>query len=174
MFFRRLVFIGLIALAAPIAAPQEPLKPKLTPHIITATKQVTVFTGIETQLLQAVQKKDKAVLAAMLDENFTIEMPDADPLDAEDWIASVMAKDYALKSFIIRQMSAVDEGNFVVVNFDRVQEATLKNKPDSGEFFIVDLWKKTGDTWKLANRFVSKISSVPYMPKNDVRPTGKQ
>ena len=29
----------------------------------------------------------------------------------------------------------------------------------SGEFFVVDLWKKDGDAWKLANRYVSKVSS---------------
>ena len=31
-------------------------------------------------MLQAVQKKDKAALEAMLDDDFAIEMPDADPL----------------------------------------------------------------------------------------------
>ena len=175
MRFRYLVFIVSVAFTACVAAPaQEPTQPTLTPHIITATKQVTLFTGLERQMLQAVQKKDKAALEAMLDEDFAIEMPDADPLVAEDWIASVMAKDYSLKSFIIRQMSAVEAGNFVLVKFDRVQESTANGKSEGGEFFVVDLWKKAGDSWKLANRFVSKVSSVPYMPKNDVRPTGKQ
>lgn len=175
MHIRCLVFIVAIAFTASIAAPaQEPVKPKLTPHIITATKQVTLFTGLERQMLQAVQEKDKAALEAMLDDDFAIEMPDADPLIAEDWIASVMAKDYSLKSFTIRQMSAVDGGNFVLVKFDRVQESTSKGKPDGGEFFVVDVWKKDGETWKLADRFVSKVSSVPFMPKTDARPTGKQ
>ncbi len=173
MLIRCLVFIMSIAFTASIAA-QEPTQPKLTPHIITATKQVTLFTGLEQQMLQAVQKKDKAALEAMLNDDFAIEMPDADPLVAEDWIASVMAKDYSLKSFTIRQMSAVDGGSFVLVKFDRVQEATSKGKPEGGEFFVIDLWKKAGDSWKLANRFVSKVSSVPFTPKTDARPTGKQ
>ena len=34
-----------------------------------------------------------------------------------------------------------------------------KGKAESGEFFVVDVWKKDGDTWKLANRFVSKTNS---------------
>jgi hypothetical protein len=60
-----------------------------------------------------------------------------------------------------------------VVKFDRVQESSFKGKPDGGEFFVVDIWKKTGDAWKLASRYVSKVSSVPFMP-TDVKPTGKQ
>lgn len=153
---------------------QEPVKPALTPRIITATKQVSIFTGLENQLLQAVQKKDKAAAQAMLSDELNIEMPDADPLPGDDWLDSVTAKDYTLKSFVVRQMSAIDLGNAVVVKFDRLQEAMSKSQADNGEFFVVDVWKKTGDSWKLANRYVSKVSSQPSIPKAPTKPTGKQ
>jgi hypothetical protein len=171
-FFARL-FAVLIATSI-FSATQEPVKPALSPRIITATKQVTIFNGLENQLLQAVQKKDKAAAQVMLTDDLYIEMPDADPLPGDDWLASVMAKDYTLKSFVVRQMSAIDLGNAVVVKFDRLQEAVSKGKADSGEFFVVDVWKKDGENWKLASRYVSKVSSVPYMPKADVKPTGKR
>jgi hypothetical protein len=129
---------------------------------------------MENQLLQAVQKKDKAAAQAMLSDDLMIEMPDADPLPGDDWLDSAMAKDYTLKSFVVRQMSAIDLGNAVVVKFDRLQEAASKGHADSGEFFVVDLWKKDGDTWKLASRYVSKVSSQPSIPKAPVKPTGKQ
>ena len=167
------LFAVLIA-ASTFSAAQEPVKPALSPRIITATKQVSMFTGMENQLLQAVQKKDKAAAQAMLSDDLMIEMPDADPLPGEDWLDSVMAKDYTLKSFVVRQMSAIDLGNAVVVKFDRIQEATSKGHADSGEFFVVDLWKKDGDNWKLASRYVSKVSSQPSIPKAPVKPTGKQ
>jgi hypothetical protein len=175
MLNRSLVFIvSFIVTTFTIAAAQEPVKPKLTPHIITATRQVTIFTGLEKQMLQAIQQKDKAGLEAMLSDDFTIDMPNADPLPGDDWLDSVMTKDFLLKSFVVRQMSVIDLGNAAVVKFDRIQEASSKTEKDNGEFFVVDLWQKSGDTWKLANRFVSKISSVPLVPKNDVKPTGKQ
>jgi len=175
MNMRNFVFIAVIAPAAFSAgSAQEPVKPALTPRIITATKQVSIFTGMENQLLQAVQKKDKAAAQAMLSDDLIIEMPDADALPGDDWLDSVMAKDYTLKSFVVRQMSAIDLGDAVVVNFDRLQEATSKGKADSGEFFVVDVWKKSGDTWKLASRYVSKVSSQPSIPKAPVKPTGKQ
>jgi ketosteroid isomerase-like protein len=170
---RQRIFAVLLALAI-FAAAQEPVKPKLSPRIITATKQVTIFTALENQLLQAVQRKDKAALEAMLAEDCTIEMPDADPLPGDEWLESVMAKDFALKKFVVRQMSVAQAGEDMVVKYDRIQDSTYQGKPDGGEFFVVDLWKKSGDSWKLANRYVSKVSSTPYMPKGPVKPTGKQ
>jgi uncharacterized protein DUF4440 len=166
--------LSVLIATAVFSATQEPVKPALSPRIITATKQVSIFTGLEKQLLQAVQKKDKAAAQAMLGDDLYIEMPDADPLPGDDWLDSVMAKDYTLKSFVVRQMSATDLGNAVVVKFDRLQEATYKGQPDSGEFFVVDLWKKSGDAWKLANRYVAKVNSNASIVKKPVKPTGKQ
>jgi hypothetical protein len=174
MFNRFLVIISVAITAYLTSAAQEPVKPALSPRIITATKQVSMFAGMENQLLQAVQKKDKAAAQAMLSDDLIIEMPDADPLPGDDWLDSVMAKDYTLKSFVVRQMSAIDLGDAVVVKFDRIQEAASKGHADSGEFFVVDLWKKDGDTWKLASRYVSKVSSQPSIPKGPAKPTGKQ
>ena len=171
-FFARL-FAVLIATSV-FSAAQEPVKPALSPRIITATKQVAMFTGLENQLLHAVQKKDKAAAQSMLSDDLIIEMPDADALPGDDWLDSVLAKDYTLKSFIVRQVSAIDLGNAVVVKFNRLQEASLKSQADNGEFFVVDVWKKAGDTWKLASRYVSKVSSVASVPQKDVKPTGKQ
>lgn len=175
MRVRFLVRLFAVLIATSIfSATQEPVKPALTPRIITATKQVSIFTGLENQLLQAVQKKDKAAAQAMLSDDLIIEMPDADPLPGDDWLDSVMAKEYTLKSFVVRQMSAIDLGNAVVVKFDRLQEASLKGQADGGEFFVVDVWKKSGDSWKLANRYVSKVSSQASIPKVPAKPTGKQ
>jgi ketosteroid isomerase-like protein len=153
---------------------QEPVKPPVSPRIITATRQVAIFTSLETQLLQAIQGKDQAALARLISQDCLVEMPDADPLAVEDWISSVVAKDYSLKSFMIRQLSVIDQGDSALVKFDRVQQSSSKGTSDGGEFFVIDLWKKDGDAWKLSNRYVSKVSSVPWMPKGDVRPTGKK
>ncbi|HET8890897.1 MAG TPA: nuclear transport factor 2 family protein [Candidatus Angelobacter sp.] len=171
-FFYRLasVFIAVTVLAGT----QEPVKPKLTPRIVTATRQVTMFSDLEIQMLKAVQKKDKGALEAMLTDDCVITMPNADPLPGDEWVDSVMAKDFTLKSFAMRDVLAIDLGNAVVVKFDRRQEAISKGQPENGEFFVVDVWKKEGDAWKLANRFVSRNASGAIEPKGPVKPTGKQ
>lgn len=167
-------FVGMFSVfIMSLAIAQEPVSPKLTPTIITATRQVTLFTGLEKQLLQAVQRKDKGVLEAMLADDFEIAMPNADPLAGEDWVDSMMAKDFSLNSFVVRQMSVADLGDAAVVKFVRIQQATFKGKNESGEFFVVDLWKKSGDSWKLANRYVAKVGAIPAAPKIEPKPTGK-
>ncbi|MGE5324615.1 MAG: nuclear transport factor 2 family protein [Actinomycetota bacterium] len=156
-----------------VSLAQEPVKPSLTPRIITATKQVTMFDGLEKQMLHAVQSKDKAALESMLTEDCSINMPDSDAMDCADWIDSVMNKDFALAKFVIRQMGVADLGTAAVVSYDRIQDSKYKGKPDGGEFYVVDLWKKDGNTWKLADRYVSRVGTIPYMPKGTVKPTGK-
>ena len=166
-------FIPILTLAALLAGAQEPVKPQLSSRIKTATRQVVTFTNLETQMLQAVQKKDQAALTAMLTDDFALEMPNADRTAGEDWMDSVMSKDFALEKFGVHQVSVIDLGNSAVVKYDRLQQATYKGANENGQFFVVDLWKKDGDKWKLANRYVSKVSSVvPAEPAP--KPTGKQ
>jgi len=175
MPIRNFAFTAVIALAAfSSGSAQEPIKPSLSPRIITATRQVTIFADLEKQMLRAIQSKDQSALSKLVSDDCIIEMPDADSLPCDDWMKSVLSKDYVLKTFVVRQLSVVEGTDVMVVKFDRVQQSSFKGKPDGGEFFVVDVWKKDGADWKLTSRFVSKVSSVPYMPKADVKPTGKK
>lgn len=151
---------------------QEPVKPPLTARIMTATRQVTLFSGLEKQLLEAVQKKDSAALKNLLADDFSVRLPDADPMPGDEWIDSVMSKDFNLKSFVVRQVDAVDLGDAAIIKFDRIQQSTFKGQNDGGEFYVLDIWRKTGDNWKLSDRFVSLVSATPVTPKGDVKPTG--
>jgi ketosteroid isomerase-like protein len=155
-------------------AAQEPVKTPASPRIITATKQVTEFTALETLILKAVQKKDREGLQSLVSEDFMISMPGADPLAGDDWMDQVMGKDYNLKSFEVRQFSVSDLGDSALVVFDRSLQATYKGKADNGQYFVVDLWKKSGDSWKLATRYVSKVSAVAAPAATGHKPTGKQ
>ena len=140
----------------------------------SATRQVTEFTALETLILKAVQKKDREGLQRLILEDFAISMPGADVLRGDEWMEQVMGKDYSLKSFEVRQFSVMDLGDSALVVFDRSLQATYKGKAGSGEFFVVDLWKKSGDAWKLANRYVARVSSVAAAAPPAHKPTGKQ
>jgi Domain of unknown function (DUF4440) len=166
-------FASIILAAAALSVAQEPSHTKVNSRIMTATRQVTLFTGLETQLLRAIHKKDQAALNGLLADDFFIEMPGAEAIAGEDWVAQVMGKDFSLKLFVIREMSVADLGDSAVVKFGRIQQAAFKNKDQSGEFFVVDVWKRSGDSWKLSNRYVSKVGPVPARARSP-RPTGKQ
>lgn len=155
------------------AAAQEPVKSPVTPGIMTATRQVTLFTDLEKRILASIQKKDAASLKTLLSEDFEIWMPNGDPIAAEDWIPAVMGS-YTLKSFRLSQMAARDFGDTVVVKFTRDQQAEIKGKNDSGEYFVVDVWRKDGESWKLSDRYVAKVNaSVPTNKRTASKPTGK-
>jgi len=156
------------------ATAQEPVKPKANPRIGTATRQVTLFSGLELQMLQAIQKKDSAGLTAMLSDDLSITTANSEPIAAEDWVESVTAKDFNLKTFAIRQMSVVDLGTTAIVSFGRLQQAAYQGRDESGDFFVVDVWKMNGDSWKLANRYVARVGPIPPAAKAPPRPTGKQ
>jgi hypothetical protein len=175
MQLRVLARLALVVIASGLAAlAQEPEKSKLNPRIMTGTRQVVTFTNLETQLLAAVQKKDKPGLQGLLTDDFAIEMPDTNRLGGDEWLDSVMSPEFSLTKFGVRQVSVTDMGNAAIVKFDRLQEAKTRNVSQAGEFFVVDLWKKDGDAWKLSTRYVSKVSSVvPAEKTDDKKPTGK-
>jgi ketosteroid isomerase-like protein len=155
------------------ASAQEPLKPPVTPRIMTATRQVTLFTDLEKRILTSIQKKDAASLKTLLADDFEIWMPNGDPIAAEDWIPAVTGN-YTLKSFRLSQMAARDFGDTVVVKFTRDQQAEINGKNDSGEYFVVDVWRKDGESWRLSDRYVTKVSAVvPTNKRTAPKPTGK-
>jgi len=170
----RVPLVAAILVFGMFCSGQEPVKPPLSPRIITATKQVTVFSGTEKQMLAAVQKKDKTALQPMLADECSIHLPDSDPMPCDEWTDSVMSKDFVLKSFIIRQVSVADLGTAAVVSYDRILESSFKGKNDAGESYVVDLWKQDGQNWKLTDRYVTQVGSQPVMPKKPIKPTGKE
>jgi ketosteroid isomerase-like protein len=175
MVARTTVFLlGIFVFSATFSAGQEPVRTPAGPRIITATRQVTLFSGLELQLLQAVQKKDKPALQSLLADDFMIFMPDSEPLPVDDWLDVVTSADYSMKSFAVRHFYASDLGDSVLIIFERSQSATWKGKADNGQFFVADLWKKSGDGWKLATRSVAKTSSIPAAAKTVRKPSGKQ
>ncbi|HEV2960637.1 MAG TPA: nuclear transport factor 2 family protein [Candidatus Angelobacter sp.] len=161
-------FSILISVIFPAVA-QEPVKPPLVPKIMTATRQVTLFTGLEKQLLSGIQKKDQTAVKTLLTDDFEIWMPNGDALATEDWLPAVLGK-FTLKSFRISQMSVRDFGDTAVVKFMRSQKADFQGKDESGEYFVVDVWRKAGDSWQLSDRYVSKTSSSV----STARPSGKE
>ena len=162
-------FFSMVILPALSLAAQEPVRPPLAPKIVTATRQVTLFTGLEKQLLAGIQKKDPTALKAQLADDFEIWMPNGDAIATEDWLPAVLGK-FNLKSFRISQMSVRDFGDTAIVKFMRSQKADFQGRDESGEYFVVDVWRKAGDSWQLSDRYVSKISSVVSTP----RPSGKE
>ena len=111
------------------AAPQAAPKPQRPARIVTRTRLVSIFSGMENQFFDDVQKKDKTALTQLVTDDFAIWMPNetGDPFPLDDWLQSI-ATDYNLKSFKITHMAAHDFGEVVLVKFEVNQKADMKGK----------------------------------------------
>jgi uncharacterized protein DUF4440 len=150
----------------------QPAEPEDPHRIVTHTRLVSIFAGMEVQLYKAIQRKDKNAINALLTDEFEVWTPNqsGDPIPSDDWLQSVTTG-YDLKTFRITQMSARDFSTVIVVKFRLSQKAEASGKDQSGDYFVIDAWQKEGESWKLSDRYISKVPALPAAP---VRPTGKQ
>jgi hypothetical protein len=74
-----------------------------------------------------------------------------------DWLAN--ADRYVIHEFRQRDLVARRIGDTVVTSLVHWQRATVGQPPveRSGEFFIVDVWRKVDGRWKVASRYSGKV-----------------
>ena len=130
-------------------AAAQPTPP--TGRIPTVTRLVKVFSELEAALQAQARSPDPAALEQSLDPSF--EMRDgaapAAPIPRDEWIRRTRASASANRA--IDQMAVHDLGAYAIVSF---READPGAK-GGAQRFVVDCWKRDGDTWKLAIRYAS-------------------
>ena len=115
-----------------------------------------LFAKLERDWTQAVQKKDKAALDAILAPEFTLRTSE-NPENLTPrtvWIQNVLTS-YDVRSSSQRSMVIRAFLGVAVVSFVQSEQATVNGKDRSGDYFIVDLWKANHDKWKVAARYMS-------------------
>jgi hypothetical protein len=152
----------------PSAAPDKVDPLQGSPKIVTATKGVEQFWGIETALAQALKKKDQAALGKLLNDDFKVWMPNqtGSAVGREDWLNSGKENPIPVRR---SQMAVQFYQDVVVVKF-LGEGAAVAGKASPHQFFVVDLWEKNDTGWELTNRYMSAIAPVA-MP---ARPSGKE
>lgn len=158
---------------APATGTAKPAEDKKDFHIGIPTRLVSILAGMEKQLNAGIQKKSKESITSLLTDDFEVWTPNQTgaPIPVEDWLAD-MTGDYNLKSSRLSEMSAKDFGDVVMFKFVANVQADTKGKDESGEYFVVDVWKKDGDSWKLSDRYISKAGA--FKAPAAARPTGKE
>lgn len=77
-----------------------------------------------------------------------------------------------LRSFRISQMAVRTFGDANVVSFLLNEAGNSAGKSAARDYFIVDVWVKLGDTWKLGSRYRSAATETKQSGTR--RPTGKE
>jgi ketosteroid isomerase-like protein len=151
------------------------MKPLLAANAVTAptpTRNVVTFTGLENQLLDAVQKKDSAALDKIVADRFELRTAAAPGVPT--------ARDESLKQWqqlapfqsVIGQMAVHEYGDLMVVSFlwkvDAPKEQALPK-----EMFVVDTWKRTDANWQLAVRYAAPVDGTGVAVPGAVAPSAQ-
>jgi hypothetical protein len=134
----------LAALSAPAWAAQAGGEPQQ--RIPTVTRLVQLFSTLESELMAAVQKGDTAAIDKMLADDFELRsgaMPGT-PTPRAEWLQ----RSHGQVAAPIEQMAVHDYGSAAVVSY-------LWKRGARHDIFIVDVWGKSGDAWKLSARYAS-------------------
>ena len=130
-------------------------------RIPTVTRLVQMFSTLENELNENLRTSNLAAIQKLVTDDFELRagsMP-ASPTPLAEWIRRSVGKDKPQLS--IQQMAVHDYGNIAVVSF--LFAHRTGNKDKSGDnIFIVDIWKKSGESWKLASRYASPSGSPSF------------
>jgi ketosteroid isomerase-like protein len=131
-------------------------------NVPTVTRLVKMFSELERGLVDKIHAKDAGALDAMLDPSFEMRVGTAPgtPVARDAWIRDTRKSTAAPR---IEQMAVHDFGNVAVVSF---RERNLRAGAASRgrDRFVVDCWKRDGDAWKLAVRYVSDAGAPAAAP----------
>jgi len=160
--------ILLVLLISASLLAQAPARPGRT---ITPTRQVAEFSDLEHQWMDALQHNDRFALDHLLTEDFEILTPlAANAVDRDEFIEAVTGS-LKLQSYGISQMTVHDFGDTAVVNFFINTKGQFRGRDSSGRYFVVDVWRKSGNRWEAAVRYLSKAGVASAAQP---RPSGKQ
>jgi ketosteroid isomerase-like protein len=123
------------------------------------------FQSLETRVSTAIQAKDIPALDQLLAKDFAfnlfLEGRAPDVMNRNEWLKT--SDIYTLVGFEIRYLAARVFGNVAIVRLQphRTAFAGKTSQIDrSGEFAVVDVWTKDGDTWRLSVRHLSRPDTI--------------
>lgn len=128
-----------------VSAAQEPQGARIP----TVSRLVMLFTQQESRLAERLSARDAAGAGDLLADDFELR---AGPepgraIPRADWLRQSMQSAGGVVP--PTQMAVHDLGNAAVVSF------LQRFKGTKTEVFVVDVWRRAGDEWKLAIRYVA-------------------
>jgi len=150
-----------IALCVALPAFAQPAPQRM--RVPTVTRLVKVFSELEAGLIAQAHSPDTTALEQALDPSFEMRVGAAPgaPIPRDEWI--LQARAAPSRPPRIDQMAVHDFGDVAVVSFREFAVQAGSARFARGRF-VVDCWKRAGNGWKLAVRYVSDASSEGVTP----------
>jgi hypothetical protein len=114
------------------------------------------FTQQENRLAERLAARDAAGAGDLLTDDFELRAGPAPgrAIPRADWLRQSMQSPSGAAS--PTQMAVHDLGNAAVVSFVQRFESTKVN------LFVVDVWRRVGDEWKLAVRYAAPAGHAAF------------
>lgn len=121
-----------------------------------------LFTKLETQWTQAMQKRDRSGLETLLAPEFIVRNADdpQHPLERDAWISDVLAgpeiESVNQDTMAIRAFMGV-----AIVSFAQKEQRRMSGKNRNVRCFVVDVWEVNHQKWQVAQRYISLVGNKP-------------
>ena len=128
------------------------------------------FRALEEAWTTAIQAQDRARLEAYLRPEYTLTVAVVGGLTSIDrvtWLEYAVST-YVIHEFQFNELVVREYGNTAVVSSRYTQKATFDGGDLSAEFFITDVWVKTGEKWQVSARYSSRPGPGRPSPTRDL------
>jgi len=149
---RFLIALGMLAaFGGALAAGQA--TPSGRGAVVTPTRNVLIFTKLENDWFDAVQRHDAQAIRRYVTDDFEIRSsPDPGVPTALADVLGQWARQPAVNASIA-QMAVHEYGDLMLVSF----KWTLADGAAARSYFVVDAWKRVGTDWKAAVRYAAPM-----------------
>ena len=157
---RFLIALGMLA-AFGGALAAEQATPSGRGAVVTPTRNVLIFTKLENEWFDAIQRHDAQAMRRYVADDFEIRasqfpgVPTALTDALDQW-----SREPAMHASIA-QMAVHEYGDLMLVSF----KWTLADGHAARAYFVVDAWKRVGTEWKAAVRYAAPVDeNAPAVP----------
>ncbi len=111
---------------------------------------------LQQRWMEAWQKNDLTTLEIILAPEFllTLSTDPTKPMNRADWLRLALS-DYRCEAFNYEKIAVRIFDGWALVGSRYRQKASVKGVDRSGEFFLTDVWRRSGDNWQVIGRYSS-------------------
>ena len=128
----------------------------------------------ERQFCEAILNKDARTLDSLVSQNFALRVADVpqSSLPRAVWMDNTLHRitgEHCEQHHVVARKLADD---LAAVSLVWSQKGTSEGRDFSGDFYVVDFWKKRSGNWQIIARYSTPLGKFPERPARRLPPAG--
>ena len=142
------------------ATAQQPDRRQLPPATDVDPRLTEVMRGLERQFVDVILRKDSAGLERILARDYTLRIADVPQgsMPRGMWMANTLHRLKAESVDLLHVAARPLAQNVAAVALIFRQKGSMEDRDWSGDFYIVDFWKRSEDSWQIVARYSSPVT----------------